>query len=138
LKAEFGINIGKSCECVTKYKRKCCADLLPTQAWALHEIREVEGLLGPIGVGHGKTLLDLLAAMVLRKCSTAVLLLPPNLKSQLLDVDWHFYGQHWKLPNLAGERWLVPERPTLHVVAFSELSGSRATDLLHRLRPDAV
>lgn len=137
IKAEFGTGMVK-CECETKYKRRCCADLLPVQAWALHEARETNGLLGPIGVGHGKTLLDLLTAMVLTKCNTAVLLLPPNLKSQLLDVDWHFYGQHWKLPNLAGGRWLVPGRPTLHVVAFSELSGSRATDLLHRLRPDTV
>lgn len=137
LKAEFGTGLEK-CECETKYKRRCCADLLPVQAWALHEARETNGLLGPIGVGHGKTLLDLLVSMTLTKCNTAVLLLPPNLKSQLLDVDWHFYGQHWKLPNLAGGRWLVPGRPTLHVVAFSELSGSRATDLLHRLRPDVV
>ena len=137
LKAEFGIPLDK-CECETKFKRKCCANLLPTQAWALHEARETNGLLGPIGVGHGKTLLDLLTPMVLNNCKTAVLLLPPNLKSQLIDVDWHFYGQHWKLPNLAGGRWLVSGRPTLHVVAFSELSGSRATDLLHRLRPDTV
>jgi hypothetical protein len=76
--------------------------------------------------------------MVVSDCKTAVLLLPPNLKAQMLEVDWHFYGQHWKLPNLAGGRWLVPGRPTLHVVAFSELSGSRATDLLDRLRPDVV
>jgi hypothetical protein len=77
--------------------------------------------------------------MVVKDCKVAVLLLPPNLKSQLTDTDWHFYGQHWKLPNLAGGRWIAKDpRPTLHVVAFSELSGSRATDLLHRLRPDVV
>ena len=126
------------CACLTKYKRPCCADLLPTQAWALYEAAQANGLLGPIGVGHGKTLLDLLTAMVIDDCKTAVLLLPPNLKSQLLDVDWHFYGQHWKLPNLAGGGRIYPGRPTLHVVAFSELSGSRATDLLSRLRPDTI
>lgn len=137
LKAELSTG-ATSCECVSKYKRHCCANLLPVQAWALTEARAVGGILGPIGVGHGKTLLDLLVSMVVPGCRTSVLLLPPNLKQQLLDVDWHFYGQHWKLPNLAGGRWLVPGRPTLHVVAFSELSGSRATDLLHRLRPDVV
>lgn len=126
------------CACGSKYKRRCCADLLPVQAWALYEASEVGGVLGPIGVGHGKTLLDLLTALVVDDCRTAVLLLPPNLKQQLLEVDWHFYGQHWELPNLAGGRWLVPGRPTLHVVAFSELSGARATDLLHRIRPDVV
>lgn len=137
LRAELGRG-EVNCECVSKFKRHCCANLLPVQAWALTEARTVGGILGPIGVGHGKTLLDLLVSLVVPGCRTAVLLLPPNLKQQLLEVDWHFYGQHWKLPNLAGGRWLVPGRPTLHVVAFSELSGSRATDLLHRLRPDVV
>lgn len=137
IKQELGTGI-TSCVCESKYKRRCCADLLPIQAWALYEAAQVGGILGPIGVGHGKTLLDLLVSMVLPDVKTAVLLLPPNLKAQLLEIDWHFYGQHWKLPNLAGGRWLVPGRPTLHVVAFSELSGSRATDLLHRLRPDVV
>ena len=137
IKAELGTGV-TTCQCESKYKRRCCANLLPVQAWALYEAATYNGLLGPIGVGHGKTLLDLLTSMVVSDCRTAVLLLPPNLKAQMLEVDWHFYGQHWKLPNLAGGRWLVPGRPTLHVVAFSELSGSRATDLLHRLRPDVV
>jgi len=137
IKQHLGTGI-TTCECETKYKRRCCANLLPVQAWALYEASTVGGLLGPIGVGHGKTILDLLTPMVVDDCKTAVLLLPPNLKAQMLEVDWHFYGQHWKLPNLAGGRWLVPNRPTLHVVAFSELSGSRATDLLDRLRPDVV
>ena len=137
IKQHLGTGI-TSCECETKYKRRCCANLLPVQAWALYEASTVGGLLGPIGVGHGKTLLDLLTPMVVDDCKTAVLLLPPNLKAQMLEVDWHFYGQHWTLPNLAGGRWIAPGRPTLHVVAFSELSGSRATDLLDRLRPDVV
>lgn len=85
LKAELGRGETK-CECVTKYKRHCCANLLPVQAWALTEARSVGGILGPIGVGHGKTLLDLLVSMVVPGCRTAVLLLPPNLKQQLLDV----------------------------------------------------
>lgn len=136
IKSELGTGV-TSCQCETKFKRRCCANLLPVQAWALYEAATVGGLLGPIGVGHGKTLLDLLTPMVVG-AKTAVLLLPPNLKAQMLEVDWHFYGQHWKLPNLAGGRWLVPGRPTLHVVAFSELSGSRATDLLDRIRPDVL
>lgn len=141
LSSEFKAQLGTgatTCVCVTKFKRRCCSELLPIQAWALGESREIGGLVGPIGVGHGKTLLDLLVSMVVPGCKTALLLLPPNLRKQLLDVDWHFYGQHWKLPNLAGGRWLVPGRPTLHVVAFSELSGASATDLLQRLRPDVI
>lgn len=136
--ASLGIPVAEgACECRAKYHRPCCRHLLPVQAWALREARETGGILGPIGVGHGKTLLDLLVATTVG-AKVAVLLLPPNLKRQLTEVDWGYYGQHWQLPNLAGGRWLVPGRPTLHVVAFSELSGSRSSDLLHRLRPDCV
>lgn len=148
IKQELGIVRTTPCECESRFNRRCCENLLPVQAWALYEAATVGGILGPIGVGHGKTLLDLLVLMVLppkpnvNAPLTGVLLLPPNLKDQLLNPergDWKFYGQHWKLPNLAGPgSWLVSGRPTLHVVAFSELSGSRATDLLHRLRPDVV
>jgi hypothetical protein len=55
------------------------------------------------------TLLDLLSALVVPNVKSAVLLIPPNLKRQLLDVDWEFYGQHWLLPNLAGGRWFYPD-----------------------------
>lgn len=137
LKAELGV-VGATCECQSKYHRPCCAELLPVQAWALDEARKVGGLLGPVGVGHGKTLLDLLTSMVVRPRRVALLLIPPNLKKQLLEHDWGYYSQHWQLPNLAGGKWLTPGRPTIHVVAFSELSGSRATDLLSRVAPDVV
>lgn len=128
-----------SCQCVSKFHRRCCANLLPTQAWALYEGDRAGGLLGPIGVGHGKTLLDLLMPMV-AGAKRAVLLLPPQLKRQLLEVDWHFYGQHWKLPNLAGQAVSEyhPGRPMLYVVAFSELSGAANSDLLHQLKPDML
>ncbi len=137
LRARLGTG-ASSCECKSKYNSPCCQDLLLTQALALGEAEAVGGLLGPIGVGHGKTLLDLLIAMVVPGCKVAVLLLPPNLKAQLLERDWHFYGQHWRLPNLAGSRWIVPGRPTLHVVAYTELSSSRSSDLLTRLQPDVI
>lgn len=137
LKAELGLpNV--MCACKSKYRRECCSSLRPVQIQALHELRTVGGLLGPIGVGHGKTLIDLLAAMVVPGVKQAALLLPPNLKTQLLEADWHYYGQHWKLPNLAGGRWHHPDRPLLHVIAYSELSGAKNTDLLSRLKPDLI
>lgn len=143
LVTKWNARLGKrveACACESRFHRRCCTTLLPVQAWALEEMSHVGGLLGPIGVGQGKTLLGLLSAMVLDKCQTAVLLIPPNLKRQLLDIDWEFYGQHWTLPNLAGARWFFPGRPTLHVVAFSELSGAKSSDLLSRLRlnPDTI
>lgn len=126
------------CACEATYRRRCPSRLLPVQAWALHEATQTEGILGPIGVGDGKTLLDLLAPMVIPNCKVAVLLVQPNLREQLLKVDWQFYGQHWHLPNLAGGSWFHPGRPVLHVVAFSELSGAKSTDLLERLQPDLI
>ena len=135
-KARLGVG-STLCECKSKYRRACCQDLLPVQAWTLDEAEQVGGILGPIGVGHGKTLLDLLTPMVV-KCRTAVLLLPPNLKKQLLEVDWHFYGQHWKLPNLVGAKFHYPGRPLLHVVAYTELSGAKNSDILDRLAPDII
>jgi hypothetical protein len=127
-----------ACRCRAEYHRPCADSLRPIQTWALHEIRKYGGLLGPIGVGEGKTLLDILAAMVMPDCKVAVLFLPASLRNQLLDVDWGFYGQHWKLPNLVGTKWVDPKRPFVHVMSFDELSREKATDLLERIKPDTV
>ena len=70
----------------------------------------VGGLLGPIGVGDGKTMLDLLAALAMGS-KRAVLLIPPALKTQLLTVDWDYYGQHWRLPNRGDSRFFDPPCP---------------------------
>jgi hypothetical protein len=115
-----------------------CDELLPTQAWALYEAAKYGGILGPIGVGHGKTLLDMLVSMVLTKARTVVLLLPSPLKKQFLEVDWHYYSQHWNLPNLATGKTFYDNRPFLHVLSFPELSGAKNTELLDKLNPDVV
>lgn len=126
------------CKCIEGYRRKCARHLLPIQAWALKEAGECQGLFGPIGVGDGKTLLDLLAPMIMPGCKVACLLVQPGLKDQLLKLDWNFYEQHWHLPNLVGSGWATPGLPWLHVVAFTELSSAKATDLLERIKPDLV
>lgn len=126
-----------ACICRKRWNARCATDLRPVQAWALSEAEEMEGLFGPIGVGHGKTLLDLLTPLVMRS-RRAVLLLPSSLKRQVLDKDWHYYGEHWKLPNLSTGRWFDPNLPTLYVIGYEELSGSKQTDLLERLKPDLV
>lgn len=136
LKREFGRESPK-CECMARWGKRCCDNLLPVQAWALWEARQYGGILGPIGVGYGKTLLDMLTPMV-AGAKRAVVFLPTNLKQQFLDVDWHYYGQHWNLPNLSGGQFRYPGRPMLYVVAFSELSGAKSTELLDELQPDVV
>lgn len=133
------------CECKSLFNRPCVKRLKPLQAQALHEISDPDlragkavGLFAPIPVGGGKTLLDLLAPLVVPGCKRAVLLIPANLRNQLLEFDWGYYGQHWTLPNLAGGRFFTPGRPVLNVVSYSELSSARHTDLLERLAPDTV
>ena len=45
-------------------------DLWPTQSFALYEAADNQGLLGSIGVGHGKTLISLLSATVIELKAT--------------------------------------------------------------------
>jgi hypothetical protein len=127
-----------ACNCRVLYHRPCCGRLLPLQAWCLEEANQYEGILGPISVGDGKTLLDLLVPMVMPNCKTAVLLVQANLRDQLLNVDWGYYGQHYNLPNLAGGRWFVDGRPMLHVMSFSELSRPEHTETLKNHKPDLI
>lgn len=67
-----------------------------------------------------------------------MLLLPANLKPQLLEFDWHYYGQHWKLPNLAGGKWFHPGRPLLYVIAYTQLQTAKNTNLLEEINPDTL
>jgi hypothetical protein len=128
----------EKCRCA-EFRKPCVRRLLPTQAYALLEAAKVGGLIGAIGVGSGKTLIDLLFPMVMPGCKTALLLIPSNLQTQLLETDWHVYGGHWKLPNLVGGSWFVADgRPALHVVTHEKFSRPESTDLLRRIKPDTV
>ena len=72
-------------------------DLWDVQTCALAEARKNGGAFLPCGVGAGKTLISLLMAAAIA-CKTAVLLVPPGLRAQLLGVDIKNYSRHWKLP----------------------------------------
>lgn len=143
-------------QCVCKAlapERNCIKELKLAQAWALYEIGIVGGLLGPIGVGHGKTILDLLAPLALRGCRLALLLVPPGLVAQLI-AEYQFVGQHFRMPSLVvhGRDWTnvigspndcfqtrtVEFVPTLHVLPYSRLSRPESTTFLNNLQPDAI
>lgn len=131
-----------ACQChLIPPGRDCITRLLPVQAAALYEIGLVGGLLGPIGVGHGKTVLDVLAALVVPECKTAVLLIPPELVDQFV-LDYQHIGQHFLVPSLVvhGRTWtnIVPNAPVLHVFPYSRLSLATSTDALERMRPDTI
>lgn len=123
--------------------RSCVKSLRFIQAWSLLEIATQGGLLGLIGVGHGKTFLDLLAPWALRGKQTILLLLPPKLVKQL-DRDYKILSQHHHLTSIvfhsknAGDDVLVPGAPTLHVLPFSMLQRPSATDYIEAvIKPDA-
>ena len=140
------------CDCAVR-GRECITRLREIQAWALYEIATVGGLLGPIGVGHGKTALDLLAPLVIRDCNLAVLLCPPGLVGQGEHVagpieangligDYELLGNHFHMPSLIvhGKDYtrIIPGRPVLHVYPFSRLSRPESTIWLKSMRFDTV
>lgn len=133
-----------NCTCAA-LGRPCVKRFNVVQAQAIFEMFDPgyragksAGLFAPISVGGGKTLLDLIAALVVPACKRAVLFIPAQLRNQLLALDWELYGNHWRLPNLAGGRFFTPGLPVLHVIAYSELSHAKSTDLLEKLVPDLI
>lgn len=133
--------VNHQCICAS-LGRECITRLRVPQAWALYELSTADGLLGAIGVGHGKTLLDLLAPLAFRDCKTALLLVPPSLVKQLA-FDYDLVGQHFKMPSLMIHGTVtatrtVPGAPVLHVMPYSRLSGRAATTFLETLAPDVV
>jgi hypothetical protein len=133
---------GAGCNCREGHNRECITTLRLAQAWALYEIGIVGGLLGPIGVGHGKTMLDLLAPLAFQGCRTAVLLVPPNLVTQLI-ADYDLTSNHFRVPSIVvhgAKAWAnrVPGAPVVHVFPYSRLSNKEATVFLETLKPDVV
>lgn len=135
-------------------KEGCISRLLLIQALALREIGICGGLLGPIGTGHGKTLIDLLAPLALATVGikSSVLLVPASLAVQLIGDYWYL-GQHFKMPQIVfhGHSYMNTcqkmdnlvqlERgtPIVHVVPYSRLSRHEATTWLEQeLKPGAI
>jgi hypothetical protein len=129
------------------FNRECITSLREVQAWALYEIACEAGLLGPIGVGHGKTMLDLLAPLAMPDCRQALLLVPPTLLDQLWRDYW-LISQHFYMPKIIimgnkvekcveGPHIRAPY-PVLHVMPYSKLSRHSATVFMDTLAPDTV
>lgn len=99
-------------------RKQAGLELRPVQQAALGAIRAAGGGLFPIGVGHGKTYISVLAGAAL-DAKLAILLVPPRTVEQvyaaLSKADSHF------------------RVPRTEVVAYSALSRPEASDLLRRL-----
>lgn len=96
--------------------------LRPIQSLALAEIERVGGLLGPIGVGHGKTVVTLLAPSAasrrLGRPVRALLLVPASLYQKTL-LDAAEYAEHWELP-------------PLEILPYSQLSQPESSRILEQ------
>lgn len=102
--------------------------LWPIQSWALFEAEKAGGIFGSMSVGSGKTIVSILAVDALN-AKLAVLLVPPQLRNQLLYRDIPYYGKHLHLEGIL---------PRLKIVAYSELSSPRKAEILDELKPDLI
>jgi len=96
-----------------------------TQAAALRDLHDFGGLFGPIAVGGGKTLITLLAP-VLMKAKRPVLLVPAALRDQTMGKVLPAMFRQWRLNH------------SLKVIGYSELSLQKNADMLENIQPDMI
>lgn len=128
------------CDC-KRLGRSCINKLRLSQAWALYEIGLCGGLLGNIGVGDGKTILEILTPLALPDCRLCLLLVPPTLIGQLVK-EYEALSQHFRTPSLVvhGRNFSVSRGagPVLHVLSYGKLSNPDATAFIEAINPDTI
>ena len=114
------------CTQITQILRTTQGDmrLKPVQAQALYEAGTEGGLFGAIGVGCGKTLITLLAPVVLG-AKKPLLLIPANLieKTQRERLE---LSRRWRIPN------------TLRLFSYTKLGLVQSADELEKYAPDLI
>jgi hypothetical protein len=123
------------CDCVARWGY-CIKEFNAIQGEALEEFERVGGLLGAIGVGHGKTGISLFLPLVSPDTHVALLLIPAHVRQQLLERDYPQWSAHFNTPSLQTD--FKPGMPLLHVLSYSELSLPKNSDILARIRPDLI
>jgi hypothetical protein len=98
--------------------------LRPLQAAALMAIHDFGGMLGPIRVGGGKTLISYLAGPVCG-AERVLLVIPAKLKPKT-KREFAQLARHWKEPK------------RLHTISYELLSRDRGLEELNAYRPDLV
>lgn len=114
------IDCPKKCVC----KGTGAMTLRPIQAAGLQDAHDVGGLLAPIRVGGGKTLLSYLLGAVLE--SERVLLLIPAKLRDKTKRDFAQLKRHWKGPK------------RLHIMSYELLSRDRGIKELEAFKPDLI
>ena len=111
------------------------------QSVTLYEAAAQNGALCPIGVGWGKTLLALLLPDAMQS-KRAVILVQPDLREQLIQVDIPLYGRHYKIPAMIDGRTMRAVNTGFGsgtiIVAYSQLSTAKSHDILDHLAPDLI
>lgn len=97
--------------------------LWPVQAQALVELADYGGLLAPIGVGQGKTLISFLAPKVVG-ATRPVLLIPAKLRDKTL-LEYERLQREWFLPSL-------------YVQTYETLSREWNASFFLEYRPDII
>lgn len=100
-------------------------NLWPLQVKALYEIVLYGGAFLPLGVGRGKTLISLLAPVVLQS-KRPILFVPADLREKTNAVSIPQLQNHWHL------------HPHLRVIGYSELSLAKNATMLENLQPDLI
>jgi hypothetical protein len=98
--------------------------LRPVQVAALQAIHDVGGMLGPIRVGGGKTLISYLAGVV-SEVDRMLLLVPAKLRKKTLR-DFALLKRHWRAP------------ARMHLMSFELLARDRGIRELQAYRPDLI
>jgi hypothetical protein len=95
------------------------------QVGALINIAENKGAFLPIGVGQGKSLISLLASIVL-EAKSPILFVPAALREQTKLQVIPEMKKHWELDS------------NLKVIGYSELSLAKNKDMLEEIKPDLI
>lgn len=109
------------------------------QAWALMEMVECGGLLGSLGVGSGKTLISMLAPVVL-EAERPVLIVPASTRDEkTMRVDIPNLSEHWQLHERFLRAYTSPKdfRKTC-ILSYEELSREGQADIFKKIVPDLI
>jgi len=100
--------------------------LRPAQRLALYWIETARGLVGPIGCGHGKGLITMLAPRA-ANARRPVLFIPASMKnSGAFSREYAKFSKHWLVSR------------SLQVMSYESLSRADANAYLEALRPDMI
>ncbi len=131
--AEYGDNFARDTSALLRSRPACVGtpagakvcrcgvplELFPIQAAALYDLVECGGLLGPMPVGSGKTLVSLLAPRVLG-AQRPLLILPKKLIEKT-KREWIELLRHWQIPRfikLMGAEYLGRAQAKFEIEQF--------------------